>query len=122
MCNKPCKECPWRKDSIPGWLGDSTPLEFLQLNESEQHMPCHLTVDYESDDWEELVQDAPACAGRLVHLKNRCKQPMDPSLAEAMKGVEADHDKIFFDPSEFFRHHGGKGGIMIVGSLVMPTE
>ena len=44
--DKPCKECPFRKKSAPGWLGSSTPEGFMATTLSDVEMPCHLTVDY----------------------------------------------------------------------------
>lgn len=110
MCNKPCRECPWRKNSIPGWLGASTPLEFLDLSESEARMPCHLTVDYERDDWEEQIKTAPQCAGRAIYFANRCKVPKNRELIV----LEADRENVFTDPEAFYRHHGGKHPLILM--------
>ncbi|MBI6883078.1 hypothetical protein [Pseudomonas putida] len=98
---KPCKACPWRKDSAAGWLGASTPVEFLQQSEAEIHMPCHLHVDYERDDWEEQASSAPQCAGRAVHFANRCKKPQNPGLIT----MPANHAEIFGNPQDFVAHH-----------------
>lgn len=111
MCNKPCRECPWRKSSLPGWLGASTPLEFIALSESEARMPCHMTVDYERDDWQEQVKTAPQCVGRSVHFANRCRLPKNPEILKA----NPDPDTVFSDPREFYKHHGGEKELLIVG-------
>lgn len=115
MCNRPCKECPWRKNSIPGWLGASTPLEFLALSESEARMPCHLTVDYEQDDWREQAETAPQCAGRAIHFANRCREPQDPSLLR----LKPDYEAVFSNPLDFYKHHGGEKDILIAGKTVL---
>lgn len=113
-CAKPCPECPWRKTSAPGWLGASTPVEFLQQSEAGIHMPCHMQVDYERPDWEEQAENAPACRGRLIHIANRCKR------MPGLPAVEKD-DSFFFDPQAFIDHHShGKGPqIVIIGQNVM---
>lgn len=115
---KPCKECPWRKDSIGGWLGASTPVEFLQQSEAETQMPCHLHVDYESAAWQDEALTAPQCAGRAVHFANRCKRPESPDLLV----LPADRDAVFSNPQDFIDHHTiGKDPapkIMILGSHV----
>lgn len=108
----PCAACPWRVDSPAGWLGASTPVEFLQQSEAEIRMPCHLHVDYEADDWEILAEAAPQCAGRAVHFANRCKRPDNPDLVTA----QADRAAVFSNPQDFIDHHShGQGPkVMII--------
>jgi hypothetical protein len=113
-----CNACPWRKDSAPGWLGASTPVEFLQQSEAETQMPCHLHVDYERDDWEDQAITAPQCAGRAIHFANRCKRPKNPSLIT----LPANYQDVFGNPQDFVAHHTLVNEpvpkIMIVGPLV----
>lgn len=97
---KACSACPWRKTSAAGWLGASSPEEFVATSEAEHQMPCHLHVDYERDDWEDQVYDAPQCAGRAAHFANRCKLPRNSDLIR----VERDPD-VFTFPAEFIDHH-----------------
>lgn len=97
----PCKACPWRVDSAAGWLGNSTPVEFLQQSEAETRMPCHLHVDYERDDWRAQAEEAPQCAGRAVHFANRCKRPQNPELVT----LPADREAVFSAPQDFIDHH-----------------
>ena len=102
-----CNACPWRVDSPRGWLGASSPVEFLQQSEAEWRMPCHLHVDYEQAD------KAPQCAGRAIHMANRCKVPMNPELIKA----QADRKAVFSNPQDFIDHHSigaEKPVIMIV--------
>lgn len=108
-----CNACPWRVDSPRGWLGASSPVEFLQQSEAELRMPCHLHVDYEQDDWQEQADKAPQCAGRAIHMANRCKVPMNPELIKA----QADRKAVFSNPQDFIDHHSigaEKPVIMIV--------
>lgn len=102
----PCKECPWRTASAPGWLGASSPLQFLAQAESETKMPCHCAVNYERDDWQDQVETAPRCAGHAIYLRNRCKLPHDPSLAAFVSSVQPSA-AVFGRPDAFVAHHGG---------------
>ena len=102
----PCKECPFRRASAPGWLGASTPEGFLSSTLAEFHMPCHMAIDYEDPDWEEeQLPDAPLCAGSLIFLKNTCKVPRDPLLVAARGQVDADRVNVFGFGPEFLEHH-----------------
>lgn len=73
---------------------------------SENAMPCHCQIDYDDPDWRDTqLPDAPLCGGALVFLKNICKLPRDPALAEAVKSVEADRETVFSRPNHFIEHH-----------------
>jgi hypothetical protein len=100
----PCGECPWRKASAPGWLGADTPEGFAATSEAEVRMPCHIHVDYDRDDWEEQADEAPQCAGRAIHFKNRCKLPHNPDVAALVKEVERSPD-VFTHVHDFIDHH-----------------
>lgn len=102
---KPCAECPWLKTSAKGWLGASTPVEFVQQSEAEVQMPCHLHVNYEDDNWREEALKAPQCAGRAVHFANRCKRPQNPKLIT----MPADRQNVFGNPQDFITHHTPPG-------------
>jgi hypothetical protein len=116
--SKPCGECPWRKESAAGWLGASTPVEFLQQSESGIKMPCHLHINYEQDDWENEIDNVPECAGRSIHIANRCK-----SVSGILK-LPADRDTVFSNPQDFIDHHShGRGKkIMIIGNYVQELD
>lgn len=96
----PCKECPWRRASAPGWLGNHTPGDFIALSEQGAHLPCHLHVSYEDADWQEQAARAPQCAGHAVYLANRCKLPSGDQIVG-----KADHKLVFTRPHEFVAHH-----------------
>jgi len=42
----PCKECPFRRRSLPGYVGASTPTEFISTTQADVAMPCHMSVDW----------------------------------------------------------------------------
>lgn len=98
---KPCRECPWRREGAPGWLGNHTPENFVAMSEAEQRMPCHTAVDYDAPDWEEQAAKAPQCAGRAIHLGNRCKRPRDKRILV----LPADHEAVFSTAAEFIAYH-----------------
>ena len=103
----PCRGCPWRRNSARGWLGASTPLEFLSQAEHAPKMPCHLRIDYDDADWKETqLPAAPRCAGHAAYLRNRCKRPTDPELLALCDAVGRRAD-VFTRPEEFIGHHGG---------------
>jgi hypothetical protein len=119
MCKKPCRACPYRKESAPGWLGSSSPEYFMRttfgeegfMTGPESPMPCHLTIDYEDPDWRKRWEEGWAtgegtgslCAGAAVMFANRVKMPKFIRLPVR----EADHENVFSSTSEFIAHHRG---------------
>lgn len=102
-----CSQCPFKKDSAPGWLGSSCPEEFIDATLSENDMPCHLGVDYDDEDWLDKLDDVPRCAGSLVFFRNNCKLPRNPELCNAVSKVKVDNT-VFSFKHEFLEHHGKK--------------
>lgn len=100
---KPCRECPFRRRSIPGYLGNSTPAEFLASTMADQPMPCHLTVDYEDRNWKDMLDEASHCNGALTFFSNICKLSNDPNRPK----MPVDCENVFTRPTEFLDHHGG---------------
>jgi hypothetical protein len=118
---KPCKDCPWRRASSPGWLGDGDPEYFLSSaladefgGVHEEHgsyaEPCHLTVDYSDDAWAEKPEEVQVCVGALIFYRNvdQFKLPRQPERSELICSVEPDHEAVFSTPEEFREHHTGE--------------
>ena len=97
---KPCRECPFRRESMPGYLGEDTPDGFMATTLADHEMPCHLTVDYEEDDWEESLDEASYCAGALNFFRNMCKISRDRNRPQGEKDPT-----VFSNPMEFLAHH-----------------
>ena len=101
----PCKVCPMRRTSAPGWLGASSAEEFVAQIRSETHMPCHASIDSDADDWRKAAETAPFCAGALIFLRNHCILPRDGDLAAARQAVAGDHETVFSHTAQFLEHH-----------------
>lgn len=102
---KPCKECPFRRKAMPGWLGASNPEGFIgtMMMETEP-LPCHSTVDYERPDWHERWTRSvdprnKLCAGALTLMANHGKRPRTGPV-----GVR-DAVAVFATYREFVEHH-----------------
>lgn len=103
----PCEQCPFKIDSIPGYLGATTAEQFIESTYGEIHMPCHTYIDYDDPDWEaEQLPFASHCAGSLIHLKNSCKQPIDIILREMIDQVSIDRENVISFKHNFLNHHG----------------
>lgn len=110
---KPCRDCPWRRNAVPGWLGSSVDAEqdFVAnalADVSDEPLPCHSTINYDDPDWKaSQYPDAALCAGALIFARNTAKLPRDPAKADAVLSVQADHDRVFSSAEQFLDHHRG---------------
>lgn len=112
-CAKQCPQCPFRHDSVPGWLGSYTPASiFAQLWRS---MPffCHPTVDYEDPNWEaKAMRGGKLCLGSL-RFANLIMAPKrveaypetDPDVLAGRLAVEGRTDLDVMKPIELARWH-----------------
>lgn len=85
----PCSDCPFRRDSLNGWLGGHTSEFFMQLAFSDELYDCHAKI-------------GPQCAGLATFRGNICKSPRDPRVLR----LPANRDLVFSRPLEFTAHHG----------------
>lgn len=114
MTKKPCRECPYRRASAPGWLGSSTPEQFMLATFGqdfppipESPMPCHLSIDYEDPDWQDKWanrETGALCAGAAIMFANRVKLPKYIELPRRERS-----DEVFTHPEEFIAHHRSTG-------------
>jgi hypothetical protein len=92
-----CVECPWRRDSAPGWLGPSTPEEWVEMAHGETAVACHTTVKSNDQPWEEVKQ----CRGIAQFRQHIFKTPRNPRIETG----PADRERIFSWDDEFLAHH-----------------
>ena len=93
----PCSDCPFRRDSIPGWLGELTVDEWYQLAHGEGSADCHTQIQAGGEGW--------ACAGLAVYRSNVAKSVHDPNALR----LPADRVNVF-SFGEFKKHHESKLG------------
>jgi hypothetical protein len=108
---QPCNQCPFRRNSLPGYLGEASynPEEFLQTIEHSP-IPCHRLVDWSADDSQiqaELMKFEHPCIGALQFLKNSCKLPHDSKYIELRNSMEQ-NENVFQFRHEFINHHNKK--------------
>lgn len=94
----PCNNCPFRKDSLQGWLGEKRMIEIL---ESDSFV-CHKTTknDIENTD----NRDRKQCAGFMIIQKDRSTVVRVAKVLKIdldLKGV----DLIFDNKNDCIEHH-----------------
>lgn len=98
-CTKPCPECPFRKESLNGWLGGYSPEATALYAVQEEDFHCHLTRG---------TKNPKHCAGRMLFAKRNCKIFRRPDLEKIKNAVLAlnpDYKETILDIGEFVLHH-----------------
>jgi hypothetical protein len=85
---KPCSDCPWRRDALPGWLGPFNAQNWARIASTDALIECHVFV-------------GPQCAGAAIIRANMCKLPRDPDVLR----LPADRVKVFSNTREFIDYH-----------------
>lgn len=107
----PCESCPYRRDSVKGYLGDCSndPIQFITGRMHHEKHECHSTVDYDDvDTVSEQVAKAPTCAGFAIMCKNMAKLPYNRESCDLIKEVEPDRETVFSHIAEFINYHKGE--------------
>lgn len=103
----PCRECPWRRTSAPGFTGPHTADEWADMAHGEAEIACHLSIPEGFDDEadpllvDELTEDMRQCSGVAIYRANVCKSPRDPFIRVLPPNAEA----VFNRRPQFVEHH-----------------
>jgi hypothetical protein len=110
MRKTPCKECPFRKNSLAGYVGGHASFnEILGIIHYDGPFPCHMEVNKLKDDgvpFEDAIHEAGPCVGSLAYMNHWSKLPRAELVAQA-KAV-GKRDDCFQTPMEGMLHHDGK--------------
>ena len=103
---EPCAQCPFRTNSMPGWLGPWHPKELLASLAMEP-FACHPTI---SEDGQDPVDDTlQACAGAVLHLNRKCERSRNPWVEEYQDALDnappSVIERVFKWSHEFIAHH-----------------
>jgi len=104
--DKPCRDCPFLRKSIPGYLGgEYTAEEFLaQHYHGEGINPCHPSVDYNQANWRDGFMagtNGEKCRGQAEFFSNSLKRPkFETGIEDTPRNSE-----VFDWLHEFRAHH-----------------
>lgn len=97
---EPCKECPFRKTSLRGWLGDLTAQETHDHVLNEANFACHMTRKKPND-------KMSRCKGSQIFLIHHCKSPWKnkPLIAALKQTKKEGHNLDNYLGFDFLKHH-----------------
>ena len=101
--NKPCKTCPFTRNSEPGATGGNPPEVYIAQTLMPFLVPCHCHIDYTDPDWQDKTDELPQCVGQAMLRSNLGFDAIMPvKLLRATPDPEA-----FATLEEFWCHHTG---------------
>lgn len=124
----PCAECPFRKKSLPGYVGGHDDIaEIDTLIQQDQKFPCHMATNSikehilnelggDEDDvlgmsdeqaFYEATQQAPHCTGALQYMNNSCKRSRD-ERTRVLQDAAGKNPDVFRSKLGLFKHHESK--------------
>ena len=113
-CKKICKECPFRKDSANGWLGNHSIEDITHAMQYEQLFSCHMERDEDANLNKVLIEEGSQhiCRGFLVSATKSCKlfgQNPDTGselrrLQKELNITEEERESVL-NKWEFIQHH-----------------
>lgn len=105
----PCVECPFRRDSAPGYLGGYSPNMYMDVVLSPASLACHKSEGFHEGE----IEKQRHCTGLAAFRANLgwiasvdVGGVLVPTIAHAStKIVGADQEVYFGTATEFIEHH-----------------
>jgi hypothetical protein len=98
-----CAECPFRRTSLAGWLGDDRPDDVIGLLRTDRPYHCHLDVA-KAIAAKRPSSDSAHCAGALQFMKSIAKLPRSATGSAAVKAISVEPDCLT-SAADFLAHH-----------------
>jgi hypothetical protein len=97
---EPCVECPFKKESAPGWLGGETAEDTFRHIKAEADFACHLTRD-------KKLKEMSRCRGSMLFMRKSGQMPRyNTQLAKDLQDMGKPDTSAILSVPEFFKHHG----------------
>lgn len=115
-CKTPCNECPFRKNSHPGYLGgvyeNGQELHDMIMT-LEKPFNCHKTIDKDVVSYDEVgSKEYPICAGALMYMKKNAKRPKDKEMDNLVQDVDKSQLDNILSVPELIQHHKNSIGFI----------
>lgn len=111
---KMCGECPFKKDSMKGWLGGETVEQTLNAQQHEHLFSCHQTRGSSEEVNEVFIKrgEQPICKGFLLSAKLSAKMfGQHPTNGKELKrlvdemNISEEEREVVLKRHEFREHH-----------------
>lgn len=104
-----CNECPFRKNSLRGWLGPDSPEEVIQKVHGEGGYVCHMSIAGKPQMDDSGLVDGTKyghqCIGAIQHASVSCKRYRQPDLEKLRLELKDEDKSNILNYPEFIAHH-----------------
>lgn len=115
-CEKVCKECPFKKNSPPGWLGGVSVDDTIATLQNEGIFTCHLHRNDKISVGSVMVGRYPICRGFMLSAKKSAKMfgglpgMISAGLSKLQREMIYGEEELseVMDVREFYNHHTPK--------------
>jgi len=100
----PCRECPLRRDAVPGYLGGYTPEMYVEVLHSPASLACHSSPGFH----EGQIGRQNHCTGVAAYRANVghiCQVNGVPTTAHESTQLIGSDPRYFESPEEFVAYH-----------------
>lgn len=106
-CTTQCKECPFRHNSIPSYLGDYTNVSVFQSIWHGIAFFCHSKINYRNPKWaEKAVKNGKLCLGAMVFAKKMMAGSSEDAEINAARAMNEDRNDVdCMEVREFMAWH-----------------
>lgn len=106
----PCVECPFRRDSAPGYLGGYTPEMYMDVTFSPASLACHKSNGFHEGEIERQrvctgIAAFRANTGHIASILTNHSGAVPTAAHESTKFVGSDTETYFATAEEFCAHH-----------------
>lgn len=133
---KMCKECPFRANAPPGWLGPLTVDDLLQTVHGPYipgtkvhvgdigHMICHVDIARlaaKGLDDDQILEQGQQCVGAIRYANSACKDARDPEVLDFQERVAATPDQPVI-PARMLREYHESGALHMAKAAKKPAK
>lgn len=113
-CKKVCQECPFRKDSASGWLGDHTTEQIINAINFEHLFSCHMQRGEDVNVNHKAIEEGEQhiCRGFLICASKSAKMfGGNPNTGSELKRLQSsliledEERENIMNKWEFSKHH-----------------
>lgn len=109
ICKKICNQCPFRKNSLQGWLGPHEVDEILETMQFDGLFSCHMRRTEDSTMNDIIVGDLPICRGYVASASASFKLFGQNAYGQLMrplqKQITQEDKEAVLDRRTFKKHH-----------------
>jgi len=103
-----CDECPFRANSLKGWLGPHSIKDIKKIVQSDAIFICHEEIEemnFRGFRDKEIIEKGQHCIGILRYRNSVCKRSRDKETSQVQDDLKTVPDQDVIPPNKLLEHH-----------------